>query len=225
MPPAIPAAETVPLTFDQYLAIFPSAKPNTFEDFEAFVTACARWEINSALRLAAFCAEISHESAGRTIFVENLNYTAGGLLSIAGWKVKFPARSIAEDYAKRGPQAIANRAYAGVNGNGDEASGDGWKYRGRGDIQLTGLANYRAAAQGTGLDLLEKPELAADPQVSPTIAGWFWHSIGANAMADAGNLSQITKRVNGSMTGFVHRAELYAKYKDILMPQSEAVAS
>lgn len=197
--------------------MFPATKANTPEDHAAFAAACARFEINTSARMSAFCAQVSHESMGRTRFVENLNYTASRLPQVsAGWRRKFSPRSVAVAYARKGPQAIANKAYAYVNGNGDEASGDGWRYRGRGDIQLTGLGNYAKAEAGTGLPLVSDPDLAADPKNSAIIAAWYWSTIDANRLADKGDLMEITRRINGGTIGYAQRDALWQKFRGIL---------
>lgn len=209
------------LTFAQYGALFPATRANSVQDHAAFVAACDRFGINTPGRMAAFCAEIAHEGSGRTRLTENLHYTVGGL--IRTWPKKF-IRAQAEDYVRRGPEAIANRAYAGVNGNGDEASGDGWRYRGRSDIQLTGRANYQAAEAGTGIPLVDSPELATDPSNSAIIAAWFWASKGLNALADKGDIIGITKAINGGLNGLSERVAFWKTFKGILGVQ-EGIAA
>lgn len=213
MPPET-ARQDVPLTFDQFGALFPNSKANTVEDFTAFVDSCVQNEISTPLRLAAFCGEISYESMGRTRFVENLNYTPSQLC--AQWKWKFPTREIATEYVRKGPQAIANKAYANVNGNGDEASGDGWRYRGRGDIQLTGRSNYLSAQMATGLNLIDNPDQASEPSKSIRIAAWYWASRGLNAFADRGDIAEITRRIQGGLSSLPQREVIYQRFKDIL---------
>lgn len=202
------------LTFAQYLAMFPATKANSPQDHADFVAACDRFGITTPKRLAAFCAQLSHESAGRTRFVENLQYTASRLMEV--WPRKFKTRAQAVDYQRRGAEAIANKVYAYVNGNGNEASGDGWKYRGRGDFQLTGLGNYRAAEEATGLPLVADPDLAAIPKHSIVIASWFWNSHGLNAAADSWDIMEISRRINGGTIGFAQREALSAKFLNIV---------
>lgn len=199
------------LTFEQYLAIFPATKASSEADFLAFRDACVRFSIDSPARLAMFCAQIAHESAGRTRFVESLSYTASRLMQV--WPRKFKTRAMAVEYQRKGAQAIANRAYAWILGNGDEASGDGWKFRGRGDTMLTGKDNYRRATVATGFPLDTNQDLAADPKVSPFVAAWFWSTIGGNALADRNDLMECTRRINGGTIGFAHRNELWQRFR------------
>lgn len=201
-------------TFEQYLEMFPATKANTPQDHADFVAACEKYGINTPARVAAFCAQVSHESAGRTRFVENLQYTAARLMQV--WPRKFKTRAIAVEYQRLGAESIANKAYAFVNGNGSEASGDGWLFRGRGDFQLTGKDNYRAAALGTGLPLESKPDLAAVPKNGALIAAWYWDSRGLNPLADAGDIMEITRRINGGTIGFPEREAQWRKFKAIL---------
>ena len=110
----------------------------------------------------------------------------------------------------RQPQRIANRVYASRLGNGDEASGDGWRFRGRGLIQITGRENYRTCGGALGLDLEASPELLEQPPAASRSAAWFWHSRDLNRLADDGNLEAITKRINGGLTGYADRKTHYA---------------
>lgn len=202
------------LTFAQYQAMFPATKANSPQDHADFAAACERFGINTPKRLAAFCAQVAHESGGRTRFVENLQYTAGRLMEV--WPRKFKTRAMAVEYQRRGAEAIANKVYAFVNGNGNEASGDGWRYRGRGDFQLTGLGNYRAAEEATGLPLVSNPDLAAEPKNSAIIAAWFWNSNGLNTFADEGNIMEISRKINGGTIGFAQRETLSRKFLSIM---------
>jgi putative chitinase len=155
-------------------------------------TACDKYAINTPLRAAAFLANVGVESAQLTATVENLNYRADRLLAV------FPShftQAEAQQYAGK-PEAIANRAYASRMGNGDEASGDGWKYRGRGYIQLTGRFNYSQAAAGLGLDLLNHPELLETPAGAATSAAYFWNKNALNRFADLNQCDRVCKAIN-----------------------------
>lgn len=186
-----------------------------------FDAACSRFQINTPKRIAAFLATVGVESTHLTAKSENLNYSAQGLANTwsrysSTGKVGGPPNAQAIGLA-RDPEAIANNCYAGRNGNGDEASGDGWKYRGRGPIQQTGLANYRACAEGTGLDLVNHPELLEQPADGAIAAAWFWSSNGLNALADAGNFLAVSRKVNlgnanstATPLGWLERQALYA---------------
>ncbi len=165
-----------------------------------------RFEINTPYRVAGFLAQVSHESGGFQFIVENLNYSAEALSRV--WPNRFPP-DIAAAYA-RNPEKIANRAYCDRMGNGDEASGDGWKYRGRGLIQLTGKDNYAAFSLECDNEALVDPNQVAEPALAAESAGWFWSRNGLNALADAQDIKGMTKRINGGLNGIDHRQELYA---------------
>ncbi|MCO2454033.1 glycoside hydrolase family 19 protein, partial [Pseudomonas aeruginosa] len=116
----------------------------------------------------------------------------------------------------RNPRAIANNAYASRNGNGDEASGDGWCYRGRGLLQITGRANYRAAGAGLGQPLEQEPELLEQPEWAAISAAWWWASHGLNDLADRGEFAAITRRINGGTNGQAERLALWERAKAVL---------
>lgn len=164
----------------------------------------ARFGIDRPRRLAAFAATIAHESAGGVVLRENLNYSVAGLM--ATWPNRFPPY-IAEKYG-RAPgkpadqQGIANYAYGGRMGNGPPETGDGWRYRGRSLIQLTGRDAYRRAGAALGLPLETDPELAVVPQNAALIAAWTWAAWkGCNAPADAENIIEWRRRINGGING------------------------
>jgi putative chitinase len=113
------------------------------------------------------------------------------------------------EYA-RNPQKIANKAYCDRMGNGPEDSGDGWKYRGKGLIQLTGKDNYTRFSDATGVDAVENPELLAEPEMAALSAGWFWSTNGLNALADAKDVPGMTRRINGGLHGLDDRQAKYA---------------
>ncbi len=159
--------------------------------------AMARYGITTRPRVAAFLAQIGHESAGLSRVEETLRYTAPRLLQV------FPRHfddASAKAYANK-PEAIASRVYGGRLGNGIEASGDGWRYRGRGLIQITGRANYAEQAVFLGLPLLAEPDLLAQPGPAALSAAAYWHARGLNALADAQHFDQITRRINGGLNG------------------------
>ena len=160
---------------------------------EPLSAACARFGIDTPRRVAGLIGQCMVESAGFTALEENLRYRPEALVRVFGNRVKGDAFALAE----RGPQAIANRVYANRLGNGNEASGDGWRYRGRGLIQITGRDNYAAAAAACGKLYLERPDLVAQPEDACLTAAWFWSSAGLNTLADIGDWTSITRRVNG----------------------------
>lgn len=171
--------------------------------------ACALHDITTPARLAAFVAQCAHESSGFTALEESLYYRTADRI-----RAMWPSRvSAAEAPAFcRAPQALANRVYVGRNGNGNEASGDGWRYRGRGLIQLTGRANYRAASVDPGADYETHPDLVSQPDHACLTAAWFWAEHGCNALADAGQIDAITRAINGAaMAGAAERRALYAE--------------
>lgn len=174
----------------------------------------------SQLRIANPVGQFAEETGGFKVCVENLNYSAEGLLKT--WPSHFTPVE-AQAYAHQ-PERIANRAYASRMGNGDEASGDGWRYRGRGLIQITGRAAYAQAAADTGLPLLEHPELLeewGDASVAASCA--FWRRAGCNELADADNIAAITKRINGAYLNFSARKAYVARAKAFLALEQSQV--
>ena len=166
--------------------------------------------ITTRRRLCLFLGQIFVETGGFTAMVENLNYTRPERLDAIFSKVK--GIEDAKALIKRGKEAIANRVYAGRLGNGDEASGDGWRFRGSGYKQLTGRANYREIGQLIGLDLEGQPELAREPASAARIACAFWDSRGCSELADNGDVEAITARINGpAKLGLAERQQASAK--------------
>lgn len=171
--------------------------------------------ITPPLRLAHFLAQVFHESAYLRFDAENLNYSARALRRV--FARYFPTDALAADYARQ-PERIANRVYANRMGNGNEESGDGWRYRGRGLIQLTGRDNYEAFRRW--LDQRATPEpwpdvVATDYAVHSAV--FYWDSRGLNALADADDLLAITRRINGGIHGLAHRRELFDRASALLV--------
>ena len=169
------------------------------------------FSINTPRRLAHFLAQCAHESGNFKLTTENLNYGMNGLRTV--FKRHFPTEVLAMQYARK-PERIANLVYANRMGNGPESSGDGWKYRGRGYIQLTGKVNYQAFDGYVPENILDQPDLVATkyPLLS---AGWFWHTRKLNTLADTGGESvvpTITRRVNGGTNGLEDRILKFKKY-------------
>ena len=175
-----------------------------------------KFQINTPLRLAHFLAQCGHESGGFRATQENLNYSAKGLMGI--FKKYFPTEAIANAY-QRNPQKIANKVYSSRMGNGDEASGDGYKFRGRGYIQLTGKDNYTAFGKAIGEDICANPDKVAS-QYALLSAAWFFSKNGLHKMADGGAtdavVTSITKRVNGGTIGLADRIKHFKEYYHLL---------
>ncbi|HEJ3656997.1 TPA: glycoside hydrolase family 19 protein [Pseudomonas aeruginosa] len=206
------------ITEQQLLQIFPNAGPQAGVFVGALNRGMTRFGITSPVRVAAFLAQVGHESSQLTRLVENLNYSARGLA--ATWPSRYRGadgnpNALALNLARH-PQAIANNTYASRNGNGAEASGDGWRYRGRGLLQITGRSNYRAAAAGLGQPLEAEPELLEQPEWAALSAAWWWSTHGLNELADRGEFAAITRRINGGLNGQSERLELWERAKAVL---------
>jgi putative chitinase len=174
--------------------------------------ACPLWGIEEPNEIAAFVANCAHESAKFTVFEENLNYSAWAL------RQYWPNR-ISEDQAKqieRKPMLIANAVYSNRMGNGSEESNDGWTFRGRGAIQVTGRDNYEALAQAWGYDTGAKPEMLALPEGAIVSACWFWKAHGCNELAQAGDWIALRKRINGGTNGMAEVTYLLDKARNYL---------
>jgi putative chitinase len=177
-----------------------------------------RFSLTTPTRQSAFLAQTAHESAGFTRLTENLNYSATGLATT--WPGRFRGadgqpNALARALHRR-PEAIANVVYANRMGNGPEASGDGWRYRGRGLLQITGRAQYQRCGAALGLPLVEQPDLLAQPEPAVLSAAWFWQVNGLNELADAGDFEAITRRINGGLNGLAERRALWAKFREAL---------
>ena len=175
-----------------------------------------KFEINSPLRLAHFLAQCGHESGGFKLVQENLNYGAKGLMGI--FKKYFPDEATALAYERK-PEKIANVVYASRMGNGDKTSGDGYKFRGRGFIQLTGKDNYVAFGKSISEDLSATPDLVAT-KYALLSAAWFFNKNGLHKLADGGAtdavVTSITKRVNGGTIGLPDRIKHFKEYHALL---------
>ncbi len=177
-----------------------------FDMTTALAAAMEQWQIQTPDRAAAFIAQVGVESNELTATREDLYYSAEALLRV--WPIHFPTMEIATQYAYR-PRPIANRAYADRMGNGDEASGDGYLFRGGGLIQLTGRAAYMAEGFALNLALVDHPELIIEPANAANSACRFWVTHGCNELADTRNFTEITDRINGGQNGASHRLAYY----------------
>ena len=199
------------ITKEQLSQLIPK-NPYIDQWYEALSVLLPDYEINTPNRIAAFIAQCAHESASFTALHENLNYRSETLSKV--WPKKFPA-SIAEQYAHK-PEAIANRAYASRMGNGDEASGDGWRYCGRGLIQLTGKDNYTAFADSIGITPEEVSDYVQTFEGAAQSACWFWETNKLNEWADKGDIEKMTKIINGGTIGLEDRKKHYAHALHVL---------
>jgi putative chitinase len=174
-----------------------------------------KFEINTPLRLAHFLGQASHESGGFRSTTENLNYSSIGLLEIFP---KYFNKELANLYGRK-PEKIANIVYGNRMGNGDKSTGDGWKFRGRGYIQLTGRSNYVEFSKAIIQDVTSNPDLVATkyPLLS---AAWFFNKTGLNLIADRGDsidiVTMITKKINGGVHGIENRIKKFREYYSIL---------
>lgn len=204
------------ITAAQFKQLYPKA-----QDPESWVAIMIEvfpsYGIDTPQRVAAFLAQCGHETAGWTVFEENLNYSAKGLM--VTFKKYFPNAELAAAYARK-PQKIANRVYANRMGNGPESSGDGWKFRGRGPIQLTGKSNYTAFAKDMFVDydtIIENPEwVTSDREFALMSAIWFWNRNSLNVLADAGDITELTRRINGGYNGLADRTKHYGEAMTLL---------
>jgi len=198
----------------QVKQLLPKVK-NVTEWYDAMVETLPQYGISDIARVSAFVAQCAHESGGFTLMQENLNYSADGLQKIFG--KYFPNADIAKQYARQ-PEKIANKVYANRMGNGDEASGEGWKFRGRGLIQLTGKQNYTKCSEAFFDDhtLLDKPDILVQPYYALNSACWFWNANNLNVLADAQDIKMMTKKINGGFIGLEDRIKHYNHAVEIL---------
>lgn len=181
--------------------------------YEALALLLPDYDINTVPRVAAFLAQTAHESGGYKALKENLNYRAETLMKV--WPRYFPNMEIANQYAHK-QEAIANRAYGGRMGNGPEASGDGFRYCGRGLIQLTGKDNYTRFAESIETPVEEIPEFLGTFEGAIQSACWFWETNNLNQFADSGDMLTLTKRINGGTLGLDDRIKHYNHAMHIL---------
>lgn len=202
------------MTPNQLAQAIPNAPASNVAHYvDALTVACDEFEINTPLRVACFLANIAVESQNLTRVTENLNYRDTGLLRVFG---KHFTPDLAAEYAHN-PERIANRVYADRMGNGDEASGDGWRYRGRGLIQLTGRDNYVECGEALGVDLVAEPEYLETPEGAARSAAWFFAESGALEYADAGDFDGVCDMINrghktrqqGDAIGYQERLAAY----------------
>ncbi len=207
----------------QLLRIAPRC-PDTIAWSRALNEAMREFAIESKLQAAHWLAQLAHESTEFSRLVENLNYTDPERIArifrssfdLDGDRVVDPEEIEFARGFVRNPILLANRAYAGKNGNGAESSGDGWRYRARGPIGLTFKGNYARAGQALGLPLVEQPEIVMDPDVGARVAGWYWTDKRIGPLADADDLRAVTKKINPGLAGLDDRRRYLTTAKKVL---------
>jgi putative chitinase len=208
--PSTPAPQVAGLKLNKLVGHVPQVVIDSIPEV------ASKFGINTPLRVAHFLAQCGHESGGFRLTQENLNYSAKGLNGI--FRKYFPTEAAAAPY-NRNPQKIANKVYSNRMGNGSEASGDGYKFRGRGYIQLTGRDNYTAFGKSIGVDIPSTPDLVASKYALAS-AAWFFSKNGLHKIADEGAsdvvVTKITKRVNGGTIGLPDRIKHFKEYYHLL---------
>lgn len=212
-------SEDVVLSMEQLKEIMPRAQDADLSFYTgALNTVLPRYGITTPLRKAHFIAQIAHESGELKYRSENLNYSAKALRTVFG--KYFTDDAAAEAYARQ-PEAIANKVYADRMGNGDEASGEGWRYRGRGLIQLTGKNNYEQCGNGIGKDLVSNPDALTEAADTSVLAAcWYWDTHKLNEYADQDDIKTITKKINGGYNGLDDRQKYLDSAKKVIMDVS-----
>ena len=201
-------------TEDAVHHLIPKVK-NFDEWYSNLINILPEYDIDTPKRVAAFMAQCGHESGGFTLMQENLNYSAKGL--VGTFKKYFPTEAHAKPYERK-PEMIANRVYANRMGNGDEASGEGWYFRGRGIVQITGKNNYTKCSQSLFESnvLVENPDLLLESEYAIHSACWFWSAARLNELADISDMKTMTKRINGGYIGLEDRIHHYNHAIEIL---------
>jgi putative chitinase len=196
------------ITIELLIAMCPKTKRSVLEGFvEPLNTAAQYYDMfDNPKRVAGFLAQIAHESGGFNAVKENLNYSAKGLMGI--FKKYFPTEELAKQYERK-PEKIANRVYANRMNNGPEESGDGFKFCGRGLIQLTGRANYTKFATDLGMSIEDTIAYLETPNGAVASAGWFWDNNNLNQYCDRDDFVTLTKRINGGTIGLEDRQHHY----------------
>jgi putative chitinase len=201
-------------TEEKLSELIPKAKFGVGVWFKELEEILPTFEIISVQRVAAFIAQTAHESAGYTALEENLNYSAQGLMRT--WPKRFPTLESAQPYHRQ-PAKIANKVYANRMGNSSEASGDGFRYRGRGLIQLTGRSNYSTFAEYCNISLEEAPTYLETPRGAVHSACWYWYVRDLNPFADIADIEGMTILINGGKIGLADRIKHYNHAIDVLV--------
>jgi putative chitinase len=208
------------VTLAQLQKLAPRSAAHFAEWLDPLNAAMAEFGITTEQRIEMFLAQCFHETNGLSVLSENLNYSAQGLAntwerySVSGKRGGAP-NSLALSLARR-PQAIANNVYANRLGNGSESSGDGFLYRGRGGLMVTGKANYCAVLMALHIDCIENPDVLLEPVNAARVSAWFWKTHGLNELADKGDFKGTTKAVNGGDIGGAERIGLWQLTKEVI---------
>lgn len=206
-------------TADRLLALCPQPTSDRIAKLsETLDDRAEEFGVTTHLRRAHFIAQVAHESGGFKRLSENLNYSESRIIEIFP-RLKARAKELANQ-----PEKLANAAYADRLGNGDEASGDGWRYRGQGWIQLTGRDNYRDIGASLGADLVGSPSKASEPVTATLIALTFWRGRRCNDAADDDDVARVTRLINGGLNGFEDRQRLTREAKRIFTDGTELIA-
>ena len=185
--------------------------------YQPLIDTFSKYGINTTQRQACFIGQCAHESNNFRSLEENLHYSANALMRV--WPSRFPDNDVAEKYANI-PEKIANKVYAGRMGNTEDT--DGWRYHGRGLIQLTGKDNYANCGSSLGVDLLGNPDRLLDPMYATLSAAWFWGKRGLNQLSDIGDIVNLTKRINGGTLGLDDRMARTSQALRVLQGTSQA---
>lgn len=180
---------------------------------EPLNAAFAKYDISTPVRQAFFVGQCAHESNNFTRLEEGLNYSASRLMAV--WPSRFPTLEAAAPYANN-PEKLANKVYGGRADLGNKEDGDGFKFHGRGCIQLTGRDLYERCGEAIGADLINQPQLLVEPHYAAMSAAWFWNKKGLNALADSKDYDTMTKRINGGLIGLDDRKAKIAKAISVL---------
>ena len=180
---------------------------------EPLNAAFAKYDISTPVRQALFVGQCAHESNNFTRLEEGLNYSASRLMAV--WPSRFPTLEAAAPYANN-PEKLANKVYGGRADLGNKEDGDGFKFHGRGCIQLTGRDLYERCGEAIGADLINQPQLLVEPHYAAMSAAWFWNKKGLNALADSKDYDTMTKRINGGLIGLDDRKAKIAKAISVL---------
>lgn len=202
------------LTVEMLTALIPTLGGDAPEWVDAINKACTEYSISDNQTLGIFLAQTMYESYYFGELVEDLNYSASGLLAV--FPKYFPSMEIASQYARQ-PEKIGAHVYANRMGNGDEASGDGYTYRGRGLIQITGRANYTAFATAMNMALDDAVAYLETPEGAAMGAGWFWSTNGLSDLAEQEEFTKITQKINGGLNGLPERKAIWSKVQTILV--------